>query len=363
MSVYLKAATAMTRTIGPALCGVLLLLLSPLTAQASLSAQDAARMLLSWLDAAQPQASSQQSLAVTSNVFRNGGYTITVDTDGCKECAPQKRRWRIDAYTTEVFAENDNGKFVVPETVTQRGPLANVAAFAGKTDLLPKEAKVIEYASLAPAVPDRGYVLWMLAPQRVAHDKGEVYTCPDRSRGSYWSGPTRLSLLDTRNGVLLNTIPIRDPMEEADRFDLPYLIPATQGFPYVVPEGSGKEKEGRPALLHLRDANGDGKPLEFYLACAENCMLMLYAVFGYDPGKDAVVRYPVLLTTAEKGKQRQETTGWLNFWPLQAGMQKGRYAWEVDLRGRAGCLERYALAYNGARQRFEGKLTLSDCQE
>lgn len=353
----------MTQTTCRVLCGVFLVLLIPLAAQASLSAQDAARMLLTWLDAAHSEACGQNGLAVTSNVFRNGGYTITVDSSGSKACAPQQRRWRIDAYTTEVFAENDNGKFVVPATVAERGPLANVAVLAGRTNLLPNDAKVIECASLAPAVPDRAYVLWMLAPKRVAHDKGDVYTCPDRSRGSYWSGPTRLSLLDTRNGVLLNTIPINDPMEETDRFDLPYFIPATQGFPYLVPEVAGKEKEGRPALLHLRDADGDGKPLEFYLASADNCMLMLYAVFGYDPGKDAAVHYPVLLTSAEKGKKSQETTGWLNFWPLQAGMQKGRYAWDVDFRGRAGCLERYAVAYNGARQRFEGMLTLSDYQE
>lgn len=363
MNIYLKTAPAIIQTTGSAICGILLLLLSPLAAQASLSAQDAARMLLTWLEAAHPQASGQNGFTVTSNVFRNGGYTITVDTPGGKERAPQKRRWRIDANTTEVFAENDNGKFVVPTTVAQHGPLANVAVLAGRANLLPKEAKIIEYASLAPAVPDRAYLLWMLAPKRVVHDKGEVYTCPDRSRGSYWSGPTRLSLLDTGKGVLLNTIPIRDPMEEADRFDLPYSIPATQGFPYVVPEGAGKEKEGRPALLSLRDANGDGKPLEFYLASSDNCMLMLYAVFGYAPAKDAVMQYPVLLTSSEKGKKSQETTDWLNFWPLQAGMRKGRYAWEVDLRGRAGCLERYAVGYNGAQQRFEGTLTLSDCQE
>jgi hypothetical protein len=358
-----KTTYVISRTIRFVLCTLIFTILAPHAAVASLSPQEATRLLLAWMKAATPEISEKKCLAVTSSVFRNGGYTSTIDAAGCKTMTPEKRRWRIDAYTTEVFVENDQGKFVVPTTTKENGPLVNVAFALGKADLLPKKAKIIEYASLAPTVPDRAYVLWMLAPERVAHDKGESYTCPDRSRGSYWSGPTRLSLIDTRNAVLLSTIPISDPMGEADSFDLPYSIPASQGFPYVVPEGSGEDKEGRPALLHLRDYNGDGKPLEFYLASADNCMLMLYAVFGYDPGKDAAVQYSVHLTSDESGKKNQETTSWINFWPLQTGMQKGRYAWDVDFRGRAGCLERYAVEYNGARQRFEGTLTLSDCQQ
>jgi hypothetical protein len=338
-------------------------LLLPVSGHAALSAPEAADLLLAWIASATPALSGQHCLAVTSNVFQNGGYTITTDAAGCRGIDPGKRRWRIDAFTSEVFEENDNGKFVLPSGTRENGPLAHVAFLAGRTALLPKEAKVVEYASLGPDAPDRAYVLWMLAPERVEHEKGEIYTCPDRSRGSYWSGPTRLSLLDTKKGVLLNTIPIADPMDETDRFDLPYRIPATDGFPYYVPESAGKDKEGRPVLLRLGDRNGDGKAHEFYLASAGNCMLMLYAVFGYDPVKDAAVHYPVLVTSVENGKSNQFTTNWLNFWPVRREAKKGRSQWEVDLRGRAGCLERYTVAYDGEKRRFDGRLTVSDCQE
>jgi len=48
---------------------------------------------------------------------------------------------------------------------------------------------------------------------------------------------------------------------------------------------------------------------------------------------------------------------------VQKDVTKGRSQWEVDLRGRAGCLERYALAYDPAQGRFAGRLTASDCQD
>lgn len=341
------------------LCGLLL----PTTGQAALSGPDAAELLLGWIAAGTPGLAGQHCLQAASGTLQNGGYTIAVAAGGCQGLAWAKRRWRIDAFTAEVFEENEQGKFVIPAAARGSGPLGNVAFLAGRTDLLPADARIIEYAALGPDAPDRAYVLWMLAPRRNEHEKGEIYTCPDQSRGSYWSGPTRLSLLDTRKGVLRNTIPIADPLEEGDSFDLPYRIPASDNFPYFVPQASGKDQEGRPALLTLRDLTGDGKAREFFLASAGNCMLLLSAAFGYDPKKDQALQYDVALTSAEAGKVTDSTANWLNFWPLKKGGNKGRYQWQVDLRGRAGCLERYAIAYDAAKGRFAGRLTVSDCPD
>ena len=354
----------MTQTLRLFLATTLCLLALPAAAQAALSAADASNLLLAWITATTPGQSGQHCLTPASSTLRNGGYTIVVDAGGCPGLAARPNsRWRIDAFTAEVFEENDQGKFVVPAAAQKSGPLGNVAFLAGRTDLLPPGARIIEYAALGPSAPERAYVLWMLDPKRNEHAKGEVYTCPDQSRGSYWSGPTRLSLLDTQQGVLRNTLPIADPREEGDSFDLPYRIPAARPFPYFVPQTAGKDQEGRPALLALRDLTGDGKDQEFYLASAGNCMLMLYSVFGYDPAKDQAVQYAVALTSTEAGKETVATTSWLNFWPVQKDAAKGRSQWEVDLRGRAGCLERYAIAYDPAQSRFAGRLTASDCQE
>jgi hypothetical protein len=115
--------------------------------------------------------------------------------------------------------------------------------------------------------------------------------------------------------------------------------------------------------LHLRDLDGDGAAREFSLASAGNCMLLLYAVFGYDPATDTVAARPVALTTrTADGKTETGESAWLNFWPVGTGGQGGRFQWEVDTRGRAGCLERYAIGFNKARQQFTGTLTVTDCQ-
>jgi len=354
----------MTRPRHIAFAALLCWLVLPGAAQAALSAPDAADLLLAWITATTPGLIGQRCLQVTSNTLRNGGYAIAVDAGGCPGMAARAAsRWRIDAFTAEVFAENDQGKFVVPAAARESGTLGNVAFLAGRANLLPTDAKIIEYAALGPDAPARAYVLWMLAPKRNEHPKGEVYTCPERSRGSYWSGPTRLSLLDVQKGALRNTIPIADPLETGDSFDLPYRIPAASEFPYFVPQPAGQDQEGRPALLTLGDLTGDGKAREFYLASAGNCMLRLYSVFGHDPVKDQAVQYDVVLTSVEAGQETAAATNWLNFWPLKKGAPKGRYQWEVDLRGRAGCLERYAVAYDPAHGRFAGRLTVSDCQD
>lgn len=341
---------------------VLVGLLWPRPGQAVLTEASAKHLLIRWIESGQSPRFRHCHRAVEAR-FVNGGYTITVDNSACPSSPPHRKRWRINAYSTEVFEENEKGKFVFPMAATGGGPLANVAGLTGHADLLPPDARIIEFAALGPDIPDRAYLLWMLHPSRQPHAPGEIYTCPDRSRGSYWSGPTRLSLLDTANMTLRNTLAIKDPLGEDDVFDLPYQLPGTDGYPYFVPQGFGPERVGQPELLRLRDLDGDGAAREFSLASAGNCMLLLLAAFGYDPDSDTVRSLPVTLTVRkDRGATETTTDTWLNFWPLTTGGRDGRYQWEVDTRGRAGCLERYAVAYDRTHRRFSGTLDVSDCQ-
>jgi hypothetical protein len=128
---------------------------------------------------------------------------------------------------------------------------------------LPTAAVVIERAEISPEIrSNRELVLWMLPPEK--HDRGvflgnEPYTCPEETLSSYYSGPTRVSLIDTSARRPINTIEIRHEGSNEDSFDIPYRI--LSDFYYSVP-GHPRGSEGKPELPGLHDFNGDGLSLE-----------------------------------------------------------------------------------------------------
>jgi hypothetical protein len=66
---------------------------------------------------------------------------------------------------------------------------------------LPSDAVVIEEQSLQPqGYGDRTLILWMMKPERHPNEYSpdDSYTCPDKTRGSYYSGPTRVSLINAK---------------------------------------------------------------------------------------------------------------------------------------------------------------------
>jgi len=91
---------------------------------------------------------------------------------------------------------------------------------------LPSDALIIEEQSLQPeGHGDRALILWMIKPERHPneYDSDDPYTCPDKTRGSYYSGPTRVSLINTKTKSLINTIEIKQEYDGGqDSFDLPY---------------------------------------------------------------------------------------------------------------------------------------------
>jgi hypothetical protein len=350
-----------------ALHAFLLTFLALALASPALAAMDEAEarsLLMAWIKANDPAKAA--CVQAQPGQYANGGYAFTLTGAGCPAGAPAGERWRIDAWTSEVFVDSGTGRFTIPPAVRDKGSLANVALAARHPGLLPEGARIVEYQPLGASAPDRAYLLWMLSPTRQERQKDDtVYTCPDYSRGSCLSGPTRLTLLDTRTGKARNTLKIKDPTGDGDTFDLPFRIPDRKdySFTYQVPEGAGKAREGRPKLLRLLDYTGDGAALEFYLASSGNCMLTLYGVFGYSRARDEVVQYPVELTVTAKGKKPETSrTQWLNFWPLPTLKSGGAFGWEVDTSGRGGCLERYDIRFDEAKETFTGTLKISKCE-
>ena len=218
---------------------------------------------------------------------------------------------------------------------------------------LPAGALVVEERALQfEDGKRRALVLWMLRPKRYPRDSTEFYTCPEETRGSFYRGPARVSLVDTAAGRVVNTVKVLE--EGEDEFDLPYRIKA--GSYYHV-EGVADGSEGRPTILWLKDYNGDGRAHEFALYDALACMGLNTALFGYSEKQDRVIQYPLsLVVTDSKGGKSTEVLDWADYLFAKAPTSPGRWKYEIDYRGRNGTLDSYEVHYNAAAERFEGTM-------
>jgi hypothetical protein len=213
-------------------------------------------------------------------------------------------------------------------------------------------AKIIETQSVTPS---RSLILWMIRPTEHPRDTpGDPYTCPEYTRGSYYSGATRVSLVDPQTRRVINTIKISADGEGADEFDLPYNI--RSDFYYRV-EGVPKEAEGKPTLMSLKDYNGDGKAWEFALFDAQACMGLATTLIGYSERQDKVIQFQTLLAvTDSKGKRSTTTEQWTDYLFSKKPARPGTWKYEIDYRGRGGSLDKYDVHYDKQAERFEGKL-------
>lgn len=217
---------------------------------------------------------------------------------------------------------------------------------------LPAGALVIEERALKlEGGKKRTLVLWMLRPKKYPRVSEETYTCPEETRGSFYNGPTRVSLVDAAAGRVVNTLKvIQEYSHDEDEFDIPYRI---RGNYYYVP-GVAQGREGRPTILHLRDFNGDGRAHEFTLMDALACMGLETALFGYSEKQDRVIQYPVRLETEYAGEKTTETLNWADYLFTKSPAPDGRWRYDVDYRGRNGSLDSYVVSYNAEAERFEG---------
>lgn len=227
---------------------------------------------------------------------------------------------------------------------------------------LPSGAVVIEEARIPETIrPHRSIMLWMIGPKKF--DRGALgpdnpYNCPDTTLGSYYTGPTRLSLLDTRTRRVINTIPLRESHLGRDWFRVPYRMIA--GRYYSVPD-QADATEGIPKLLHLRDFNGDGLALEaaFYEAFA--CMGLATTLFGYSPSQDRLRQYPVDLTVTrldhkQRRKVERKRAVWADYLYAEPPVKPGEWDYRIDYRGRGGPLANYKVRYDALRELFRGTL-------
>jgi hypothetical protein len=224
---------------------------------------------------------------------------------------------------------------------------------------LPKNATVVETRMLpSRARANRMLVLWMLNPRKnpTNYTPDEIYSCPERTRGSHYSGPTRVSLVDSANGNVINTIKIFTGDDE-DSFDLPYQI--RKGYYYRVPAMVKTGLEAKPNLIWLTDYNGDGKALEFALFDAVACMGLQTTLIGYSGRQDRVIQYPVKLEVIEGAKRATRTSLWADYLFGSKPRRPGYWKYEIDYRGRGGSYDKWEVHYNRVKEQFEGKLIMT----
>jgi hypothetical protein len=234
---------------------------------------------------------------------------------------------------------------------------------------LPSGAMIIEEQPLrSESHPDRALILWMVNPTKNPSDAQKnpeaPYTCPDETRGSCYSGPTRVSLINTTTRTVINTIEIKDGHFEgveglenkADSFDIPYAI--RQGYYYHV-EDEGDAPEGaemKARVMWLKDYNGDGKALEFALFDAANCMALLTTLIGYSEWQDRVIQYPIYLDVVGDEGHRTESLSWCDYLFSEKPISPGHWKYVIDYRGRGGPLDKYEIRYDTQHEMFVGKL-------
>ena len=220
---------------------------------------------------------------------------------------------------------------------------------------LPAGAQVIEVQPLQSMKhPHRALVLWMQSPLKVPRDNpDDPYTCPEYTRGSHYSGATRVSLVDQQTQKIINTIKILN-FEGDDTFDIPYRIES--GLYYHV-AGVPKGKEGKPTVMWLQDYNGDGQAGKFALFDAVACMGLPTTLIGYREAQDRVIQYPLDLTVISGNRKSTRTILWVDYLFSKRPVSPGYWKYAIDYRGRAGSLDTYEVRYLPQAAKFTGQLT------
>jgi hypothetical protein len=219
---------------------------------------------------------------------------------------------------------------------------------------LPPGAVIVEKQKLP--VANRTLVLWMLNPKKNpnSYAPDDIYTCPDYTRGSYYSGPARVSLVNSATSTVVNTVSVKE--DGGETFDLPYAI--RKGYYYRVGTPVRSGIETKPTIMWLKDYNSDGKALEFALFNAQACMGLDTSLIGYSEKQDRVIQYAVHLDVIETARHSTRDSFWADYLFNKKPLRPGFWKYEVDYRGRAGSLDKWEVRYNPAKERFEGKLTV-----
>jgi hypothetical protein len=254
-----------------------------------------------------------------------------------------------------VFARPDDKAFVLSSDMT-------IDKQDGNRLGLPSDAVIIEEQSLkSGGHPDRALILWMVNPaKKPSGARGNPkydYTCQDETRGSYYIGPTRVSLLNTKTRTVINTIEITYFKDDAN-FHIPYAI--RKGYYYKVDGNAPEREEVKPHIMWLKDYNGDGKALEFALFYKEECDGPSTTLIGYSERQDKVIQYPITLEFERAGSHTIGQARWFRSLFSNQPKSPGQWEYEIDDRGRGGGLSKCQISYDAQNERFVGRIVITE---
>lgn len=225
-------------------------------------------------------------------------------------------------------------------------------------DLFSANVQIIEEEFITN-VNNRKIVLWMIAPEKYPKTD-DVYTCPETTRGSYYKGQTRVSLIDLDRMKIINTLEITSPYSDLDKFDVPYRVKDDAG-PYFVKENP-KGEEGTPKIIKLRDYNQDEKELEFALFDSPACISPLMTIIGYSEKQDKIIQYDFNIQEKKEDKITSKSDEWISKIFLNESDISGYWEAESNTCGRGGAIEKSKIIYNREKEVFEGEIEINDCE-
>lgn len=234
--------------------------------------------------------------------------------------------------------------------------------------VLPPDTVILEKQPIPASVKvNRALVLWMtrssgvtdseFIPQGLpsADSESKAYSCPDESRGHFYRGPARVSLIDTSRNRVINTVEIRTML--SDEFELPFSI--RPNFLYDVPNPLSFG-EGKPNILKLHDLNGDDAALEFAIYDKPSCPSVETSIFGYSLRKDRVINYPFALKEIEKDKATSKSIFWIDTFlgprPAKDGIRKpaSNRHWMYQLSYNSGVDVFFDIYYDESKEEYFG---------
>lgn len=235
---------------------------------------------------------------------------------------------------------------------------------------LPPGAKITEYRELEKR--NEAIIIWFEKPvlNPFTSDSSESYTsfygCAGEVLGSYMRGPAHLSLLDTKNKKLINSLMItgRDPWGENNsreliNISLPYHFRPGSRY-YDVPGPLNSMREAKPVIIDLKDLNSDGEAYEFVLYDRDGCDGYYQTIIGISSaGK--IIQYPFKMSITDscenRGSKTETTLYWISGMDFRLHDKKEQWHYYHPVSGTWLCSEEYTVKFDKRKDAYTGTMT------